>query len=153
MKISAANQFFGYRALSYSIGKDNRWVLEILAEAGHTYSSSIYPVQHDHYGYPDEPRFVFKDQKTGLVEIPISIVKIMTRMLLVGEGGFSRFYPYQFSRYLINRVNRIENESTAFYFDLWKLDPEQPRQTNISARTRFRHYLNLDKTESRLNVF
>jgi len=140
----------GYRAPSYSIGKNNIWALEVLAETGHSYSSSIYPVQHDHYGYPEAPRFVFKDQKTGLIEIPISTVKIMNRMLPVGGGGFFRFYPYQLSRYLINRVNRMENQATVFYFHPWELDPGQPRQTNISAKTRFRHYLNLHRTEPRL---
>lgn len=147
---TSGKEILGYRAPSYSIGKDNIWALEVLAETGHSYSSSIYPIQHDHYGYPEAPRFTFRDQKTGLIEVPISTVQFMNRMFPVGGGGFFRFYPYQLSRWAINRVNEVENESTVFYFHPWELDPGQPRQVNISAKTRFRHYLNLHKTEPRL---
>jgi polysaccharide deacetylase family protein (PEP-CTERM system associated) len=139
----------GYRAPSYSIGKDNLWALEILAETGHQYSSSIYPIQHDHYGFPEAPRFSFRDEKTGLIEIPISTVKVLNKLRPAGGGGFFRFYPYTLTRWAINRVNK-EGESTVFYLHPWELDPAQPRQQGISAKTRFRHYLNLDKTEGRL---
>ena len=140
----------GYRAPSYSIGKDNIWALEVLAETGHEYSSSIYPIQHDHYGYPEAPRFTFRDQNTGLVEIPITTMKFMNRMFPAGGGGFFRFYPYRITRWAINRVNKNDRQPTVFYLHPWELDPAQPRQSNITAKTRFRHYLNLDKTEGRL---
>lgn len=140
----------GYRAPSYSIGKNNIWALEALAETGHEYSSSIYPIKHDHYGFPDAPRFAFKDEKTGLIEIPITTMKFMNRLYPAGGGGFFRFYPYSVSRWAINRVNQIDLQPTVFYFHPWEIDPEQPQQNNISIKTRFRHYLNLNKTESRL---
>lgn len=141
----------GYRAPSYSIGKSNLWALEVLAETGHQYSSSIYPIQHDHYGYPGAPRFTFRDKKTGLIEIPITTVKFMNKLYPAGGGGFFRFYPYPVTRWAINRVNHIDKESTVFYLHPWELDPAQPVQYNIPLKTRFRHYLNLDKTEERLN--
>ncbi|MBC8386418.1 MAG: DUF3473 domain-containing protein [Gammaproteobacteria bacterium] len=140
----------GYRAPSYSIGKNNIWALDALAETGHEYSSSIYPVKHDHYGYPGAPRFVFKDEKTGLIEIPITTIKFFSRIFPAGGGGFFRFYPYAVSKWALNRVNHIDNQPAVFYFHPWELDPQQPRQKNISRKSRFRHYLNLDKTESRL---
>jgi polysaccharide deacetylase family protein (PEP-CTERM system associated) len=141
----------GYRAPSYSIGKSNIWALEVLAETGHSYSSSIYPIQHDHYGYPEAPRFTFQDEKSGMIEIPITTVRVMNRLFPAGGGGFFRFYPYALSRWMINRVNLKEGQSCVFYLHPWELDPGQPRQKNISAKTRFRHYLNLHKTEGRLN--
>lgn len=141
----------GYRAPSYSIGKNNIWALQVLAETGHKYSSSIYPIKHDHYGYPEAPRFIFKDKKTGLIEIPISTTSFMNRLFPAGGGGFFRFYPYHFSRWAIQRVNKKNNEPVIFYFHPWEIDPDQPRQNNIPFKSRFRHYLNLDKTESRLN--
>lgn len=140
----------GYRAPSYSINEKNNWALKILKETGHEYSSSIYPIKHDHYGYPSAPRFVFRDQKTGLVEIPITTMKFMSRLFPAGGGGFFRFYPYAVSRWAIQRVNEMDQQSTVFYLHPWEIDPDQPRQKNITAKTRFRHYLNLDKTESRL---
>ena len=140
----------GYRAPSYSIGKANIWALEVLAETGHEYSSSIYPVKHDHYGYPGAPRFAFKDEKTGLIEIPITTMQVFSRLFPAGGGGFFRFYPYALSKWAINRVNSSDRQPAVFYLHPWELDPQQPRQKNISSKSRFRHYLNLDKTESRL---
>lgn len=140
----------GYRAPSYSIGKKNIWTLETLAETGHIYSSSIYPIKHDHYGFPEAPRFVFRDEKTGLIEIPITTMQFMNRLFPAGGGGFFRFYPYPVSRWAIKRVNNIDHQATVFYFHPWEIDPDQPRQQNISLKTKFRHYLNLDKTELRL---
>ena len=140
----------GYRAPSYSIGKNNIWALEALAESGHLYSSSIYPIEHDHYGFPEAPRFVFRDEKTGLIEIPITTMKFMNHLFPAGGGGFFRFYPYRVSRWAINRVNQNDQQASVFYFHPWEIDPEQPRQKNISLKTRFRHYINLNKTETRL---
>ncbi len=140
----------GYRAPSYSIGRKNLWALDVLAECRFVYSSSIYPVKHDHYGFPEAPRFVFRDKKTGLVEIPISTFPFLMRTRPAGGGGFFRFYPYQVSRWLIERINKLEEEAVIFYLHPWELDPNQPKQPNIPAKTRFRHYLNLNKTECRL---
>ncbi|MBL7005366.1 MAG: DUF3473 domain-containing protein [Gammaproteobacteria bacterium] len=141
----------GYRAPSYSIGEKNIWALDVLAQTGHQYSSSIYPVKHDHYGYPEAPRFIFKDKKTGLIEIPITTVKLFNRLLPAGGGGFFRFYPYFLSKWIIDRVNKADGQSSIFYFHPWEIDPSQPKQVNISSKSKFRHYLNLDKTERRLN--
>lgn len=140
----------GYRAPSYSIGESNVWALNIVAEAGYQYSSSIYPVKHDHYGFPNAPRFAFKDTQTGLVEIPITTMKLANRVFPAGGGGFFRLYPYALSRWIISRVNKVDQQSAVFYFHPWELDPSQPRQANLSAKTRFRHYLNLHKMESRI---
>jgi polysaccharide deacetylase family protein (PEP-CTERM system associated) len=139
----------GYRAPSYSIGKRNIWALEIIAETGHSYSSSIYPGSHDQYGFPGVPRFTFRETNTGLIEVPITTFKIFNRLIPASGGGFFRLYPYAMTRTLIQRLN-AENHSTVFYFHPWEIDPDQPRQQNIDLKTRFRHYLNLDKTESRL---
>jgi polysaccharide deacetylase family protein (PEP-CTERM system associated) len=140
----------GYRAPSYSIGRENLWALKVLAESGFQYSSSIYPIQHDHYGFQEAPRFSFRDEVTGLIEIPITTVKLFKRLRPAGGGGFFRFYPYALSRWAIQRVNTEDQEPAVFYFHPWELDPSQPRISNISLKTRFRHYLNLDKTEGRL---
>ena len=140
----------GYRAPSYSIGEKNIWALEVLAQTGHQYSSSIYPIKHDHYGYPKAPRFVFRDEKSGLIEIPITTIKWMNRLYPAGGGGFFRFYPYSISRWALNKVNHEDGKPAIFYFHPWEIDPDQPRQRNIPWKSSFRHYLNLGKTEARL---
>lgn len=141
----------GYRAASYSIGRDNLWALDILDETGHDYSSSIFPIHHDLYGMPEAPRFPFHPDGLSLLEIPVTTVMIGERKLPFSGGGWFRLLPYAAFRWALRRVNSKDGKSAVFYFHPWEIDPDQPRQKGISARTRFRHYLNLSRTEARLN--
>ena len=143
-------QIKGYRAPSYSITKDNLWVHDVLAENGFKYSSSIYPVKHDLYGIPDAPRFKYETEAQNLVEFPITTVRKFGRNLPVGGGGFFRLYPYALSKWAIDNVNHEDKKPSIFYFHPWEIDKEQPVQKGIPLKTRFRHYLNLDKTQNRL---
>lgn len=140
----------GYRAPSFSINKQNYWALSLLEEAGYLYSSSIYPVRHDHYGIPDAPRFAFYPNSGKLLEVPITTVNLLGRNIPVGGGGYFRLWPYAVSRWFIQRVNEKDQRSAVFYFHPWEIDPDQPRQKGINLKVRFRHYLNLDLMEERL---
>jgi polysaccharide deacetylase family protein (PEP-CTERM system associated) len=139
----------GYRAPSFSIGSDNLWAFDVLARAGHSYSSSIYPIKHDHYGMPNSPRFAYR-LSCGLLEIPVTTLRLMNRNLPSSGGGYFRLFPYALSHWMINRVNHHDGEPAVFYCHPWEFDPAQPRIPGIDARTRFRHYVNLSRMESRL---
>lgn len=139
----------GYRAPSFSIGATNPWAHDVIAEAGYTYSSSVYPVKHDHYGMPDAPRFPYR-LNSGLMEIPVTTMRWLGRNWPAGGGGYFRLLPYAVSRWQIAKVNRDDRRPAIFYFHPWEVDPEQPRVAEASAKTRFRHYVNLAHTESRL---
>ncbi|MBS0510312.1 MAG: DUF3473 domain-containing protein [Proteobacteria bacterium] len=139
----------GYRAPSFSIGKANLWAHDCIAEAGYRYSSSVYPVKHDHYGIPDAPRFPWR-LENGLVEVPVTTLRAFGRNWPAGGGGFFRLLPYGVSRWQIARVNAQDHQPAIFYFHPWEIDPEQPRVREATARTRFRHYVNLERTASRL---
>jgi polysaccharide deacetylase family protein (PEP-CTERM system associated) len=143
----------GYRAPSFSIGTRNLWALDVLLEAGYRYSSSIYPIRHDHYGMPDAPRFAFYPKSgNSLLEVPITTVRLLNRNLPAGGGGYFRFFPYAVSRWLMQQVNTRDRQPAIFYFHPWELDPGQPRQRNIGMKTRFRHYVNLDRMEARIKA-
>ncbi len=143
----------GYRAPSFSINDHNLWALDCLAEAGYRYSSSIYPVRHDHYGMPDAPRFAnFPRGEQGVLELPVTTVRLWGRNLPAGGGGYFRFWPYMVSKWFINRLNNAESRAAIFYFHPWEIDAEQPRQNGIKFKTRFRHYLNLSRMEGRLRT-
>jgi polysaccharide deacetylase family protein (PEP-CTERM system associated) len=140
----------GYRAASFSIGSENLWALNVLEESGYRYSSSIYPINHDLYGMPEAPRFPFRLHEGGLLEIPISTIKIMGRNLPCGGGGYFRLVPYSMFSWAMRRINKTENQSNVFYFHPWEIDPQQPRLNGASFKSRFRHYVNLNKMEARL---
>lgn len=144
-------QVRGYRAPSFSIGRNNLWAQTCLHEAGYHYSSSVYPIRHDHYGMHEAPRFAFyPEQGRGLLELPVTTVRILNHNLPAGGGGYFRLLPYPLARWCIKRVNKIDRRPCVFYFHPWEIDPEQPRQQNIGFKTRFRHYVNLSSMERRL---
>lgn len=141
----------GYRAASYSITNQSRWALDVLAETGFDYDSSIFPVRHDRYGIPDAPKFPYV-MKTpaghSLVEFPLSSAKLFKYQLPVAGGGYFRLYPYALSRAGLSQINRRQ-QPFIFYLHPWEIDSDQPR-ISASWFSRFRHYNNLDKCESRL---
>ncbi|MBF0148155.1 MAG: DUF3473 domain-containing protein [Magnetococcales bacterium] len=145
----------GYRASTYSIGRDNLWALDVLEQAGYRYSSSIYPIRHDLYGWPEAPRFPFHPRQQagrgdGLLEIPVSTLEWFGHRLPCGGGGYFRFYPLFFSLWALRHLNRSEGKSAVFFLHPWELDPGQPRLSGLPLKVRFRHYLNLARMETRL---
>lgn len=147
---TSGNEVSGYRAPSFSIGAGNLWALDVLREAGYRYSSSIYPVVHDHYGMPHAPRFAFRSRAGGIIEIPMSTLRLFGRNLPCGGGGYFRLVPYRYFRWAIRRLNDREGEAAVFYFHPWELDPEQPRMKGLPLKSKFRHYVNLGRMERRL---
>ncbi|MFT4100294.1 MAG: DUF3473 domain-containing protein [Burkholderiaceae bacterium] len=139
----------GYRAPSFSIGSQSQWAFDQLRAAGYRYSSSVYPVRHDHYGMPDAPRTRFLS-RPGLVELPLPTVRRMGRNLPAGGGGYFRLLPYGLSRWLLSGYSKETGQPAIFYFHPWEIDPEQPRVPDVDAKTRLRHYINLDRTQGRL---
>jgi polysaccharide deacetylase family protein (PEP-CTERM system associated) len=140
----------GYRAASFSITRQTFWAFDVLADEGYRYSSSIYPVQHDLYGIPDAPRFAFRPTSGPLLEVPMSTVTMLGRNLPCSGGGYFRLLPYALSRWGFRQVNRRDRRPAIFYFHPWEIDPSQPRQSAAPLKSRFRHYLNLDRMEGRL---
>ena len=139
----------GYRAASWSMDERTPWAWQELAKAGYEYSSSIYPVNHDHYGSPDSPTSAYIDKSSGLLEIPASTTRLFGRRVPISGGGYFRLYPLSLSRWFINREVRRSRAPYIFYFHPWELDPGQPRMSKADRKAKFRHYLNLDQFESR----
>jgi polysaccharide deacetylase family protein (PEP-CTERM system associated) len=142
----------GYRAPSFSIDTRTPWAHAILAEEGYAYSSSVAPVRHDHYGWPDSPRFAWAPVTgSGMIELPVTTAKYMGRTLAAGGGGFFRLLPYGFSRWAIRQVNHQDQRPAIIYFHPWEIDPDQPRVADAPLRSRLRHYTNLSKMAAKLS--
>ncbi len=139
----------GYRAPSFSVNEHTPWAHGLMAQAGYRYSSSVYPVRHDHYGMPDAPRLPRVVE--GVSEIPVTTVRVFDRNWPAGGGGFFRLLPYRASRWMIRRVNGREQLPAVFYFHPWEIDAAQPRVSGLPLKSRFRHYLNLSRTQARLS--
>jgi polysaccharide deacetylase family protein (PEP-CTERM system associated) len=141
----------GYRAPSFSITSRSLWALDIIREEGFTYDASVFPIRHDRYGLPSSPRHFHAMERRGgtLWECPGSTVRLAGTNLPVAGGGYFRLLPYAWTRWGISRLNRREGRAAVFYLHPWEIDPGQPRLPG-SRLSRFRHYRNLHKTDSRL---
>jgi polysaccharide deacetylase family protein (PEP-CTERM system associated) len=142
----------GYRAASWSLDARSPWAYAVLAEAGFAYSSSVYPIAHDHYGTPDAPATPFYVRSAEILEIPATTVRLSGRNWPASGGGYFRLLPLPVSLWLLRRARRTRKAPAMFYFHPWELDPAQPRIREADRRSKFRHYLNLHKFESRLEV-
>lgn len=141
----------GYRAPSFSVNDSNTWVYDVLVEQGFVYSSSTYPIEHDLYGVPQWPRFKY-ERKEGITEIPIPTIRKMGTNVGIGGGGFYRLYPYWFSKKRIMAFMEAESAPYSFYFHPWEIDPEQPYIKEANWRSKFRHYINLSRMESKIEM-
>ncbi|HTW30829.1 MAG TPA: XrtA system polysaccharide deacetylase [Candidatus Sulfotelmatobacter sp.] len=140
----------GYRAPTFSIGRQNWWAYDVLASEGYSYSSSIYPIAHDLYGLPEAPRTPFRPASGDFLEIPVATMRLLGRSLPCGGGGYFRLLPYTVSRWCLTRVVRDEQMPCVFYCHPWEFDPDQPRFRNAPLKSQFRHYLNLGAMEHRI---
>lgn len=141
----------GYRAATFSIGARTLWAFPILRQEGYLYSSSINPIRHDLYGMPNAPRVPFRPDAEGVVEIPMTTVRLMGRNWPCSGGGYFRLLPTMLYRSGLRRVNRHDRQPGIFYFHPWEIDAEQPRIPNAGWRSRLRHYTNLARMSGDLD--
>lgn len=139
----------GYRATTFSVVRETLWALDVLAEMGFVYDSSVFPIRHDRYGIPDAPRFPHR-HSSGLIEVPPGTARVLGQNVPISGGGYFRLFPPSFTRWGIRRVNEKEKMPVVFYVHPWEVDPGQPRLP-AGRLTRIRHYRNLDRTEGRLS--
>ena len=148
---AAGQRITGYRAPSFSIDPRTPWAHRVLAEEGYAYSSSVAPIEHDHYGWRSAPRFAWRPvEGADLIELPVTTADLAGRRLAAGGGGFFRLLPYGFSNWAIRRVNARDGRPAIFYFHPWEIDPDQPRIARAPLRSRLRHYTNLSEMRGKL---
>ncbi len=141
----------GYRAPSFSIDTRTPWAHGVLADAGYAYSSSVAPVAHDHYGWPEAPKFAFNPVAgSDLIELPITIARVVGRQIATG-GGFFRLFPGAFTYRAIDRLNAA-GRPAIFYFHPWEIDPDQPRVANAPIKSKLRHYSRLGAMTGKLRT-
>lgn len=150
---AAGQRVTAFRAPSFSITRRSLWALEILVEEGFRVDSSIFPTAHDRYGIPGAQRDIhtLSTPAGPIAEFPMTVANFGRVAVPVGGGGYFRLYPWQITRRLLARVNRVHRRPFAFYVHPWEVDPEQPRIGAGSRLSRFRHYVNLHTTHRKLD--
>ncbi|HEX4693936.1 XrtA system polysaccharide deacetylase [Sphingomonas sp.] len=140
----------GYRAPSFSIDQRTPWAHQVLAEEGYTYSSSIAPLRHDHYGWAESPRHAWRPVAgSELIELPITLAAVAGRQIATG-GGFFRLFPAAITDKAVARSNAEDGRPAIFYFHPWEVDPGQPRVARAPLKSRLRHYSRLGSMTGKL---
>jgi polysaccharide deacetylase family protein (PEP-CTERM system associated) len=145
-------EVLGYRAASFSVTRASLWALDVLIDLGFRYDSSIFPIRHDRYGLPGatpEPHVLRAPSGRTLVEFPMSAARFFGVQVPVSGGGYFRILPYWLTRAGLRQINERRGQPFTFYLHPWEVDPGQPR-IKVGALSRFRHYTNLERCESRL---
>ncbi|HZR29199.1 MAG TPA: XrtA system polysaccharide deacetylase [Terriglobales bacterium] len=141
----------GYRAPTWSITSRALWALDVLAEEGFQYDSSIYPIHHDLYGIPNASRYPYQhacNNGRSLLEFPPATIRIARMNLPAAGGGYLRIFPLFYTQWVFRQFER-RRQPLVLYLHPWEVDPEQPRIAE-KLKSRFRHYTNLHRTQARL---
>ena len=140
---------YGYRAPSFTITEKTKWAFPILVEEGHVYDSSVFPIYHDCYGMPNASLWHSEllTSSGPLWEVPLTTCTLLGVRVPIAGGGYFRLFPYSILRWML-RKTRGRGHQLILYFHPWEMDPGQPRM-NGPLLSRFRHYLNIQKTEAR----
>lgn len=142
----------GFRAPTFSVVRETGWAIDVLADAGFEYDSSVFPVRHDRYGIPEAPRgpFLAVGRERELLELPPVTYRIGGLNLPVAGGGYFRLFPLGFMRAGLRQVARSEPPAVGMlYFHPWEFDPGQPRLP-LRRLARWRTYVGIGRTTGRL---
>ncbi len=143
----------GYRAASFSITAKSLWALDVLAEEGFQYDSSVFPVLHDRYGIrgaPDRPVRLITESGARIKEFPLATLRLPGFDLPISGGGYFRLYPYLFTRAGLKMVNNRDGRPFVFYCHPWEFDPDQPR-IEAPLLSSWRHYQNMSRSLARMD--
>jgi polysaccharide deacetylase family protein (PEP-CTERM system associated) len=144
----------GYRAPTFSVVRETAWALDVLAEEGLLYDSSIYPVRHDRYGVPDAPRspFLARGRRRAILELPPATLRILGVNAPMGGGGYFRLFPLFMTRWAIwQTLSGTAPPVAMLYFHPWEFDPAQQRLP-LGRLSRFRTYVGIGRTRDRLTA-
>jgi polysaccharide deacetylase family protein (PEP-CTERM system associated) len=151
---AAGQPVLGYRAPTFSIMGQTAWALDVLAEAGMAYDSSIYPVRHDRYGVPGAPRspFLARGLTHTILELPPATLRCLGMNAPMGGGGYFRLFPLFVTRWAIRQtLARTAPPVAMLYFHPWEFDPQQQRLP-LGRLSRFRTYVGIGRTRERLTA-
>jgi polysaccharide deacetylase family protein (PEP-CTERM system associated) len=143
---------YGFRAPTFSVVRETAWAVDVLAECGFEYDSSIFPVRHDRYGIPDAPRtpFVAVGSRRELVELPLLTYRVLGMNLPVAGGGYFRLFPPAVMRAGLRQAAAEGSNVAMLYFHPWEFDADQPRLP-LGRLSGWRTYVGVRKTTERLN--
>ncbi|MBV8203068.1 MAG: DUF3473 domain-containing protein, partial [Acidobacteria bacterium] len=151
---AAGTPVSGYRIAEGWLGPQDLWALDVLAEEGFLYDSSIRPIFRGFAAQPERRR-LHRHRHAGrtLWEFPIPSWTVAGWSLPIAGGNYLRQAPPALMRHAVARWQRAAPEPLLMYFHVWELDPEQPRIQAAPLWERVRQYRNLDRMDGILRSY
>jgi polysaccharide deacetylase family protein (PEP-CTERM system associated) len=143
---ACGKKILGFRVTDVLLGPRDLWGLDVLAQEGFVYDSSLSPFLRK---FAHEPwrRYVHRNTFGDRVlwEVPLVSYNLAGLLIPVAGGNYFRQFPETFVRRALRSVTRNSDLPLVLYFRLWDLDPSQPRIRTGSLWGDFRHYRNSEK--------
>ena len=150
LEAAGSNLIVGFREARNWLKPKDLWVLDLLAEEGYLYDSSINPVLGS---YANDPRRYevhrHRHSSAGnlsIREYPISTAKILGVPVAISGGNYIRQLPHRLLKRAVMNWDQTKKSPLVFYFMPWEIDKEQPFISSLPRLSRIRHYRNLAKT-------
>ncbi|MBN2210654.1 MAG: DUF3473 domain-containing protein [Sedimentisphaerales bacterium] len=149
------NSIHGHRAPAFSINQETQWALEVLAEEGFIYDSSVFPIAGKRYGWPEfSPDIQILDlpNNQSIIEAPLSIVRMFGKAFPAGGGGYIRHFPYFVTRQALRSINK--QRPAIVYCHPYEIDitPKSYTYSKLSLKSRCKamrfHYVQLRNRRS-----
>ncbi len=152
------NRSKGFRAPTFSLNYESRWAIDLLAEHGYTYDSSIMPVKTSMYGFSDAEIKPYKisnelirnDPSGKILEFPLLVGKFLGKKIPTAGGFYIRFLPMNVIKKSIQEYEK-KNIPASFYIHSWELTPEHMPKIPMSVKDSFITYYNIKKTFARID--
>ncbi|MGL6076015.1 MAG: XrtA system polysaccharide deacetylase [Fimbriiglobus sp.] len=147
----SGQKVWGYRAPTFSVMKQTSWAIDVLADLGLKYDTSIFPVHHDRYGVPEAPRtpFVVQGFHREILELPMTTYRLGGQNLPVAGGGYFRLFPLYLMKRGIRQMSKQDAPLAMLYFHPWEFDPTQPKLP-LKRLSQWRTYVGIKKSFPRL---
>ena len=148
----------GFRAPTFSLNEKSSWAVDMLADNGYLYDSSIMPAKSSMYGHPNAEKTPYKissssieqnDPDGKIMEFPLLITKFLGKKIPAAGGFYLRFLPMKIIKNAIRNYEKKEIPST-FYIHSWELTPEYMPDLPLSKKDHFITYHNIKNTLSRM---
>lgn len=151
---AGGHRVLGYRVADAWFEPHDLWALNVLAEEGYEYDSSIGPILRTYSAQPWR-RFAHLHRygERTLWELPISTADVFGFLIPIAGGNYFRQLPHSFVRRAVAHWTRSFSAPYVMYFHTWELDPDQPKINSAPYFSRVRQYRNLDRMAEYLRYF
>lgn len=116
-------EVLGFRAPAFSVDEKNIWIFEVLTKLGFKYDSSVVPVKMKRYGWPgfnENISMLELNNGERIIEVPMSVSKMLGKKMPACGGGYLRYFPYSFTKFAFDEI--LKERPAILYIHPYEID-------------------------------